>query len=97
MSNSPQDQCLDVQADSISKPAQPYGSLKDVQTWRCASGNANQVRLVCRRPLLMAQLWTTTKSGPDTKYGTITPTATPTSTNMPWGAYTITGGPPVGA
>ena len=40
-------QCVDVRAESGPQPAiaRPYGSLKDVQSWQCTSGNNNQVRL----------------------------------------------------
>ncbi|KAJ9107978.1 hypothetical protein QFC20_003663 [Naganishia adeliensis] len=39
-------QCADVQQDSVTRPPRgslPYGSFKDLQSWECSSGNANQI------------------------------------------------------
>lgn len=36
-------QCLDVQAESGTRPTAPYGSVKDVQSYECSFGNENQV------------------------------------------------------
>ncbi|KAJ9107986.1 hypothetical protein QFC20_003671 [Naganishia adeliensis] len=41
-------QCVDVRAESGPQPsyARPYGSQKDVQSWQCTAGNANQIGLL---------------------------------------------------
>ncbi|KAJ9113194.1 hypothetical protein QFC22_006033 [Naganishia vaughanmartiniae] len=36
-------QCLDVRAESGPSQNKPYGSLKDVQSWQCSGGDANQI------------------------------------------------------
>jgi hypothetical protein len=36
-------QCADVRAESQPRQSQPYGSLKDLQSWQCSGGNPNQV------------------------------------------------------